>query len=60
MVDQHRPLVLQPLHEVAQDLDDVDKVDGGAPGHDVHRDEALAIEEGQQHLVCPSGMDPGL
>jgi hypothetical protein len=46
------------LHEDVQYLEDVGRVDGGAPGDDVRVDEALAV--GQQHLFGPARLDLSL
>jgi hypothetical protein len=52
LLKQRRLLFLQLLHQAAQDLDGEDDFYDGT--HDVHVDEALAIEEGLQHLLCPT------
>ncbi len=60
LLHQDRPLLPQVLHEVAQDLHDVRCVGGGTPGDDMQVDEALAVEEGEQHLFGPAGIDLSL
>ena len=45
LLGHHRPLLLENLHEPAQGLHDEVGVDLGLPGHLVHVDEALAVEE---------------
>ncbi len=47
-------------HEDIEDFHDVRGVDGGAPRDDVRIDEALAVEEGKQHLFCSARLHLGL
>jgi hypothetical protein len=54
LLQQDRPLLPQMHYEDIQDLDNVGRVDSGAPGDDVRVDEALAVKEGQQHLFGPA------
>ncbi len=54
------PLDPQLLREDAQDLDDVDGIGRGIPGHAVSIDEALAVKECQQRLFGSAGMDLGI
>ncbi len=60
LLSQHRPLLPKMPHEDVQDLHKVQGVDGGAPGDDVHIDEALAVEEGEQYLFGPARLDLSL
>jgi hypothetical protein len=60
LLNQHRPLLPQMPHEDIQDLHYIHGVDGGAPGDNVQMDEALAIEEGEQHLFGSARLDLGL
>ncbi len=54
------PLHPELLREDAQDLDDVDGIGRGIPGHAVSIDEALAVKECQQRLFGSAGMDLGI
>ena len=56
LLAQNWSLLLEMLHEAAQGLDDVLRVDSFAPGDDVGVDEPLRVEEGQDHLLCPAGL----
>ncbi len=60
LLDHQGPLLPQMLHEAAQGLDDVIRVDGFAPGYDVGVDEPLRVEEGQNHLLRAAGLNLGL
>ncbi len=51
-----RPLQQQVLPEPAQDIHNVDPIDGSAPGCDVHLDEAARIKEGEEHLLAAAGL----
>ncbi len=51
---------LNTFQELAHGLHDVVGVHRGPPEHEVHVDEALWIEEGQDHLFGPGHMDHGL
>jgi hypothetical protein len=53
---QLRPFQPQTLPELAQDINDVGHVDGGAPGGDVGVDEAARIEEPEHHLLAAAGL----
>ncbi len=54
------PASSEYLQELSQGLHDVVGVHRGAPGYVVRVDEALRIEEGQDHLFGPGRMDLGL
>ncbi len=54
------PLLSEMPHEDVEDLHDVRDVEGGAPRDDMRIDEALAVEEGEQHLFCSARLDLGL
>ncbi len=60
LLGQNRPLLSEMPHEDVEDLHDVRGVDGGAPRDDMHIDEALAVEEGEQHLFGSARLDLGL
>ncbi len=60
LLGQNRPLLSEMPHEDVEDLHDVRGVDGGAPRDDMLIDEALAVEEGEQHLFCSARLDLGL
>ncbi len=53
-------LFLQNFQEVSEGLNDVSSSNSSGPGHKIRVDEALRIEEGQDHLFLPSGVDLGL
>jgi hypothetical protein len=53
---QLRPFQPQTPPELAQDIDDVGHVDGGAPGGDVGVDEAARIKECEHHLLAAVGL----
>ncbi len=53
---QLRPFHPQTPPELAQDIDDVGRVESGAPGGDVGVDEAARIEEGENHLLAAAGL----
>ncbi len=57
---QLRPFQPQTPPELAQDIDDIGRVDGGAPGGNVGVDEAARIEEGEHHLLAAAGLHPCL
>ncbi len=57
LLSQHKPLLSGMPQEDVQDLHYVHGVDGGAPGDNVHTDEALAIEKGEQHLFGSATLD---
>ncbi len=57
LLGQHlRPFQPQTPPELAQDIDDVGRVDGGAPGGDVHIDEAARIKKCKHHLLAVAGL----
>ncbi len=58
LLSKYRPLLSEMPHEDVQDLHH--GVDGGAPGDDVHIDEAFADEKGEQHLFGSASLDLGL
>ena len=53
LLGHYRPVLLENLHEYAQGLQDEFGIDHGPPGHVVHVDRALAVEEGEHHLLGP-------
>ncbi len=55
-----QPLFPQNLQKRAQGLYDVAGIHHSPPGHVVGIDEALVVEEGQDHLLGPGCMDLGL
>ena len=55
-----RPLLLQILHEASQGLHNVGCVDCNTPRNNIGVDQALRVEEGQDHLLGPAGLDLGL
>jgi hypothetical protein len=60
LFSQNGPLLSEMPHEDVEDLHDVRGVDSGAPRDDMRIDEALAVEEGEQHLFCTACLDFGL
>ncbi len=60
LLGQNRPLLSEMPHEDVEDLHNVRGVDGGAPRYDMRIDEALAVEEGEQHLFGSACLDLGL
>ncbi len=56
----HWPLLLENFQELAQGIHDVVGVHRCPPGHVVGADEALGVEEGQDHLLAPAGLHLGL
>jgi hypothetical protein len=57
LLDHLRPLLLQMSHELVHGHEDVVRIDSGAPGDDVGVDQPFAVEECQQHLFRPAGVN---
>ncbi len=53
---QLRPFQPQTPPELAQDIADIGRVDGGAPGGDVGVDEATRMEECEHHVLAAAGL----
>jgi hypothetical protein len=53
---QLQPFEPQTPPELAQDIDDVGRIDGDAPGGDVGVDEAAGIEEREHQLLAAAGL----
>ncbi len=54
---QFRLFHLESFQKSSWGSNDLLRIDGLAPGHEVGVDHPLAVEEGYHHLLCPAGMD---
>ncbi len=60
LLNQHRPLLPQMLHEDIQDLHNVCGIDSGAPGEDMRIDKTIAVEGSEHQLFCQACLGLGL